>query len=158
MPALFYKTRFLIAILISALILAISCKKTVEDKTVSILEQYFEQNVLNRDFRVYLATDNGTDKTAEYDGYIFRLEKDAGTNSNTAGPMIAKLNGTVTCTGTWSCTEEFGKLGINLTQPTTPAPFIFLNRDWKFTEKAFPVMKLAPWGVASPKLLYMERL
>lgn len=158
MPAFLFKTRFLIAILCSVLILALSCKKAVENKTENILEQYFEQNVLNRDFIVNLATDNGTDLTNDYTGYIFRLEKNSSTNSNTEGPMIAKLNGTVTCTGTWGCTEEFGKLTISLTIPTAPTGFDFLNRSWKFTEKAFPIMKLAPWGSTAPKVLYMERL
>ena len=75
MPTLFFKTRFLIAIIFSALILAFGCKKTVETQTVDILQQYFDQNVLNRDFRVDSATDNGVDITHQYDTYIFRLEK-----------------------------------------------------------------------------------
>lgn len=137
---------------------SIGCKKTVETKTENILQQYFEQNILNRDFRVDLATDNGSDFTTDYDGYTFRLEKNTVTNSDTEGPMKAKLNGVETCTGTWSCTEEWGKLGINLTIPSTPPSFIFLNRSWKFTEKAFPIMKLAPWGSTAPKVLHMERL
>lgn len=159
MPALMFKTRFLIAVLFSIALLAFGCKKTVEERTENILEQYFAQNVLNRDFKVNYAIDDAVNKTTDYDGYIFRLEKDPSTNSNTEGPMNAKLNGSVMCTGTWSCTEEFGKLGINLTQPTTPPAFIFLNRSWKFTEKAFPIMKLAPWGASTAiDTLYMERL
>lgn len=145
-------------ILLFILCFGTGCKKTVEVQAEGILEQYFEQNVLNRDFRVALATENTVDNTQVYAGYIFRLEKDPNTNSNTEGPMIAKQNGTITCSGTWSCTEEFGKLGINLTQPATPTGFDFLNRSWKFTEKAFPIMKLAPWGVTSDRVLHMERL
>ena len=161
MSALFFKTRFLIAVLFSLLLLAWGCKKAAETQTENIVQQIFEQNILNRDFRVnYAATIAGvdtTDITASYNGYIFRLEKNTTTNSNTDGPMNAKMNGTVVCTGTWTCTEEYGKLGISLTNPTI-AGFDFINRDWKFTEKAFPIMKLAPWGAASPKILYMERL
>ena len=161
MPALFYKTRFLIALIFSILLLAYGCKKTAETQTESLVQQIFEQNILNRDFIVnYAANISGTDTaniTSDYNGYVFRLEKNTATNSNTDGPMNAKLNGNVVCTGTWSCTEEYGKLGINLITPTI-AGFDFINRDWKFTEKAFPIMKLAPWGAASPKILYMERL
>ena len=161
MPALFYKTRFLIAIICSILLLALGCKKTAETQTESLVQQIFEQNILNRDFIVnYAANISGVDTidiTTDYTGYVFRLEKNTTTNSNTDGPMNAKVNGTVVCTGTWSCTEEYGKLGISLTNPTI-ASFDFINRDWKFTEKAFPIMKLAPWGAASPKILYMERL
>ncbi len=156
MPTLFFKTRFLIAVIFSALLLAFGCKKTVETQTVDILQQYFDQNVLNRDFRVDSATDNGVDITHQYDSYIFRLEKNTTTNSNTDGPMTAKVNGTVVCTGTWSCTEQYGKLGINLTSPAIPE-FSFINRDWKFTSKEWPIMKLAPW-VASARVLWMERL
>ncbi|MEO8768605.1 MAG: hypothetical protein ABI402_00915 [Ferruginibacter sp.] len=161
MPALFYKTRFLIAIICSILLLALGCKKTAETQTVSLVQQIFEQNILNRDFIVnYAANISGTDTTditSDYTGYVFRLEKNTTTNSNTDGPMNAKVNGTVVCTGTWTCTEEYGKLGISLTSPVI-ASFDFINRDWKFTEKAFPIMKLAPWGVATAKILYMERL
>ncbi|MEO6671458.1 MAG: hypothetical protein ABIN36_18385 [Ferruginibacter sp.] len=161
MPALFYKTRFLIAVLFSIILLASGCKKTAETQSESLVQQIFEQNILNRDFIVnYAANISGTDTTeitTDYDGYVYRLEKNTTTNSSTEGPMIAKVNGSVVCTGTWSCTEEYGKLGINLTNPTITG-FDFINRDWKFTEKAFPIMKLAPWGAASPKILYMERL
>jgi len=71
--------------------------------------------------------------------------------------MTAIKNGT-TYTGTWSCNEDFSKLTISLTQPTTPAEFVFLNRAWKFTKKAVPVMELAPWGNLNPQVLNMERL
>lgn len=161
MPALIYKKRFVIAVVCSVLLMMFGCKKKAEDKVVPILQQYFEQNILNRDFKVNYAVDiNGTDSTeitSDYTGYTFRLEKNTTTNSNTDGPMNAKLNGAVVCTGIWTCTEEYGKLGISLTTPAIPA-FGFLNRDWKFTYKGFPVMKLAPWGSAAPKILYMERL
>ncbi len=158
MPALFYKKRFLIAVLVSVLLLTLSCKKTAEKQTTDILQQYFEQNVLNRDFTVnYASTSSGSVLTNQYSSYVFRLEKNTTTNSNTDGPMNAKVNGNVVYTGTWSCTEQYGKLGIQLNQPTTPPEFVFLNRSWKFTEKAFPIMKLAVWGASSPDTLNMER-
>ena len=120
-------------------------RKVKEDLTVNILEQYFEQNILNRDFRVYLATNLGTDITSTYDGYLFRLLK----NTNYDGPMTASKNGTVLYTGTWSTNEDFGKLVITLNTPSVPAEFVFLNRQWRFTEKGIPIMKLAP-GVVPP--------
>lgn len=144
-----------VSLLITFLI-STGCKKVQEAKTEDILEQYFEQNVLNRDFRVFFASDTGVVITPEYDGYIFRLTKDS-TNSNTEGRMTGVKN-SITTSGRWACTENFGKLYINLTQPTTPPAFIFLNRNWKFTQKAFPVMKLAPWGTDNPLVLHMERL
>ena len=155
MPVLFYRKRLFISLLCSAILLfASSCKKVKEDLTVNILEQYFEQNILNRDFRVYLATNLGTDITSTYDGYLFRLLK----NTNYDGPMTASKNGTVLYTGTWSTNEDFGKLVITLNTPSVPAEFVFLNRQWRFTEKGIPIMKLAPWGSSADIVLHMERL
>ncbi len=153
MPAKFFRSRYIIAILFAVLLLATSCKKIKEDITQDVLQEYFDTNILNRDFKVKLATDNGTDLTAQYDGYVFRLLK----SSNYDGPMTGNKNGT-SITGTWHCNEDFSKLSISLTNPTTPPEFIFLNRDWRFTKKAVPVMELAPWGSSDPKVLHMERL
>ena len=155
MPVLFYRKRFFIAIIFSVILLAASgCKKVKEDLTVNILEQYFEQNILNRDYRVNLATNLGTDITSDYNNYQFRLLK----NTNYEGPMTASKNGVVLFTGTWSTNEDFGKLNILLNTPNVPAEFVFLNRSWRFTEKAIPIMKLAPWGSSADIVLHMERL
>lgn len=155
MPVLLYRKRFFIAVLFSVVLLvASSCKKVQEDLTQNILEQYFEQNILNRDYRVHLASNLGTDLTADYDGYLFRLLK----NTNYDGPMTASKNGVILYTGTWSTNEDFGKLVINLNTPTVPAEFVFLNRQWRFTEKGIPIMKLAPWGSSADIVLHMERL
>lgn len=152
---LFFRKRFIIAVLCSLILLAASsCKKVKEDFTEDILQQYFEQNILNRDFIVRLATNNGTDLTTDYDGYVFRLLK----NTYYDGPMTASKNGVILYTGTWSSNEDFGKLVITLNQPSTPNEFNFLNRQWRFAEKALPVMKLAPWGSTAPIVLHMERL
>jgi len=153
MPATAFRSRYFIALLCAILLLAASCKKTKDKITQDILQEYFDNNILNRDFKVKLATDNGTDLTSQYDGETFRLLK----NSNYDGPMTGIKNG-VTYTGTWSCNEDFSKLTINITQPTTPSEFGFLNRAWKFTKKAVPVMELAPWGTTNPLVLHMERL
>ncbi len=153
MPALFFKTRFIIALLLSALLLATSCKKTQETYVANILEQYFEQNILNRNFIVRYASDEGTEITTQYDGWVFKLFK----NTYYDGPMTAIKNG-VTYNGTWSSNEDFGKLIITVNQPSIPAEFSFINRQWRFTEKALPVMKLAPWGSTAAKVLHMERI
>ncbi len=155
MPSILYKSRLLIAVLISILLLANSCKKNAatDQITQNVLEQYFELNILNRDFIVILATDNGTDLTSQYNGFVFRLFK----NTLYDGPMTGIKNG-VTYNGTWSCNEDYSKLSININQPAPPASFSFLNRNWKFTRKAVPVMELAPWGTTDPKVLHMERL
>jgi hypothetical protein len=157
MPVYFYKSRIIIAILLSIALLASSCKSQQDAYVTNVLEQYFEANILNRDFKVLYATDNGTEITTQFDGWVFKLLK----NTYYDGPMTAKKTtptGTIQYSGTWSSNSDFGKLVITLNQPSVPAEFVFLNRDWRFEQKAIPVMKLAPWGSAPPKQLHMQRL
>ena len=153
MPAKAFRSRYIIAILFAVLLLATGCKKAEEQITQNILQQYFEANILNRDFHVKLATDNGTDITTQYNGYIFRLLK----STNYDGPMTG-VKGSTIITGTWGCNEDFSKLTITLDQPTIPTEFVFLNRAWRFTKKDVPVMELAPWGNTPSYVLHMERL
>lgn len=151
-----FKSRLIIAI-VSALILFLSsCKKnSAEDSSPSpILIQYFADNVLNKNFIVDFAQDNGTDITTQYAGYTFVLTN---TTSYTEGQLTG-TKGTNTYTGTWTSNGDYSKLIINLTSPTIPAEFNFLNRTWKFTKKSVPVLQLAPWINTDPKILYMRRL
>lgn len=152
MPGVMYKSRFIIAIAFALLLLLTGCSKAaLIEKNRSLLEQYFEDNILNKDFRVKLATDNGADLTAQYNDYTFKLIK----NTLLDGPMTA-TSATATLTGTWSCNDDYSKLVITL--PSSVTAFSFLSREWKFTKKAIPVMELAPWGTTEPKVLHMERL
>ncbi|MEO6404604.1 MAG: hypothetical protein ABIY51_06425 [Ferruginibacter sp.] len=154
LPFLF-RWRFILAVLFALLILlSQSCSKTGSaPATDDLIKAYFETNVLNRDFKVFLATDSGVDITSQYDNYVFRLMK----NTYFDGPMTGTKNG-VTISGTWSSNDDFSKLVISLNQPSAPAGFTFLNRQWRFTRKAFPLMELAPWGSTDPKVLQMLRL
>lgn len=153
MPTVLYRSRFIIAILFAIILLLSSCKKIAEaiQPSQSALQQYFEENILNRDFTVHLATDNGADLTAQFSGYKFKLTK----NTLLDGPMTA-TNSTNTYTGTWNCNDDYSKLVITL--PATVSTFGFINREWRFTKKTFPIMELAPWGTTDPKVLHMERL
>ena len=152
MPALLYKSRFIIAVIFAALLMLSGCSKSaLIEQNRGLLEQYFEDNILNKDFIVRLATDNGADLTPQYKGYKFVLKK----NTLLNGPMTATL-GTTTYTGTWTCNDDYSKLIISL--PATVPSFAFLTREWKFTKKTVPVMELAPWGTTEPKILHMERL
>ena len=149
-----YKWRFVIALCMAITMLALQgCKKIVDAAKEDLYKQYFETNVLNRDFKVSLATDNGADSTVRFNGWIFKLLK----NTYYDGPMTAIQNG-VTYTGTWKCNEDFGKLTIQIDQPSVPASFNFLNREWRFTKKDLPTMELAPWGSTAPVVLHMLRL
>lgn len=125
-------------------------KSTVEAAQTTYYQQQFEDNILNKNFRVRLATDNGADLTAQYTGYTFVLYKSTYYN----GPMTGVKNGT-TYNGTWSSNDDYSKLVITFS--SAPPEFVFLNREWKFTKKALPIMELAPWGTLEPKVLHMER-
>lgn len=154
MPTILYKSRFIIAIIGAALLLFTSCKKTTETITAaqrSLAEQYFEANILNQNFVVHLATDNGTDLTSQYSGFTFKLFK----NTLLDGPMTG-VKGGVTYNGTWSCNDDYSKLVITLNGGLPE--FVFLNREWRFTKKAIPIMELAPWGTTEPKVLHMEKI
>lgn len=105
----------------------------------SAQEKLFEESILNQNFIVSYASDHGTDKTADYIGYIFILSK----IDYYHGPMKAIKDG-VTYSGTWSSNDDYGKLIITL--PDTPAELTFLSRAWRFKSKSFSKLKLAPWG------------
>ena len=148
-----FRWRMLIAVLLAMTILLMQgCKKDGPTASQSLYEKYFEENVLNRDFKVSLATDNGSNITSQYDGWLFKLLK----NTYYGGPMTA-VKGGVTYTGTWASNDDYGKLTILINQPSVPAAFVFLNREWRFTKKDLPTMELAPWGTSTAMVLHMQR-
>ncbi len=132
------------------LLVFISCKKGNDLVNNPLLEQYFETNVLNRDFTVSLATDNNTDLTPNYTGYTFVLLK----TDFYHGPLKATI-GNIVYMGTWSSNEDYSKLDISL--PVPPPEFTFLSRPWRFTSKSFPTLMLAPWGSTEALVLHMYR-
>lgn len=146
------KTRVVkILVLMIAVASFFGCKKA--DTTSSVLEDYFEDNVLNRNFSITYAMDNGTVITGDYAGYIFLLKKGSDYYN---GPLVVTRDGTV-ITGSWSSNSDYGKLRITL--PASPESFKFLTRDWRFTSKKLPTLKFSPWGSAdaTSTALTMER-
>ena len=137
-------------ILFLLLLVSPSCKKNGDPATNPLLEAYFETNVLNTDYTVSFAQDNGTELTANYSGYVFRLLK----TDYYHGPLEVRKGGS-TFTGTWSSNNDYSKLVITLSNP--PVEFGFLSRAWRFTSKALPTLKLAPWGSSDALVLYMLR-
>ena len=130
MPALVYKSRFIIAIAFALLLLLLSScsKNTVTEQQQNILQQYFEENILNRDFTVHFASDNGAEITAQFSGYTFKLLKSTLTN----GSMTA-ISGGTTYTGTWSCNEDYSKLVITL--PSSVTAFFFPHAGMEVYQK-----------------------
>lgn len=144
-------TKYFIILAAAGLLLLSGCSKATEQAQQEVVQQYFADNFLDRNYTVQLATDNGIDLTAQYNGYTFRMIK----GNTYDGPMTATKN-SITYNGTWATNSDYSKLVINL--PTTVAEFVFMAREWKFTHKAVPIMELAPWGTTEPKVLHMERL
>ena len=151
MKKIIYRPAIILFSALTFLLILNGCSKSaVEAAQLTYAQQQFEDNILNKNFRVRLATDNGVDLTAQFTGYTFVMLKSTYFN----GPMTAVKAG-VTYTGTWSSNDDYSKLTI--TFPSSPAEFVFLIREWKFTRKSLPIMELAPWGTLEPKVLHMER-
>ncbi|MEP6615471.1 MAG: hypothetical protein ABJA57_02780 [Ginsengibacter sp.] len=145
------KARKIFLALFAACLLSASCKKDGTIDTNGNVQRMFEENILNKNFMVNLATDFGTDLTSQYSGYSFKmLETDI-----YYGPLIANKDG-ITYSGTWSTNSDFSELIITL--PSTPKPFLFLTRRWRFTKKDITQMELAPWGSSNEINLHMYRL
>ena len=154
-PVMIYNNKFFIAVLLAAILLFGSCKKTVEDISQKTLQQYFEETILNKNFVVQYAKDTTADITADFSTDTFVLKKGTGYYG---GAMTGK-NGNTMYTGTWSSNEDYGKLVIDINTPAPPpGSYKFINRSWKFVKKSLPVMELAPWGSTDPKVLHMRRL
>jgi len=145
----------LLLLAFSPLLFLSGCKKlAAASGDREALEELFEENFLNKNFVVHFASDNGEDITSQFSGYSFILTKN---NSFYEGPITA-TKGSLTYTGTWSSNDDYGKLIISITSPSVPEPFKFINRAWRFTKKAVPIMELAPWGTVEPQVLHMQRL
>jgi hypothetical protein len=127
----------------------ISCGKSNPQNSLP-LQQFFETNVLNRNFVVTLAQDSSGNITSDYNGYVFVLLK----TDFYHGPLTAS-KGTTKYEGSWVADSDYGKLTITL--PDSPPEFQFLTRSWRFIKKDIPTLQLAPWGSTQPYLLNMTR-
>ena len=153
MPSFIYKVRFIIALIFAAVLLLVcGCVKPTASNP--LVQSFFTENVFNRNFIVQFASDSSLDITSQYANDTFVLKNDT---SYYSGTITASKAGTI-YTGTWSSNSDYSELIIDITNPTTPVEFNFLNIAWRFTKKDFPIMQLAPWGTTVPKVLYMERL
>lgn len=144
----------MIALIIAVVLLLTSCVKPAAVENTQLEEALFTSNILNRNFIIQFASDSGIDITSRYALDTFVLTNDT---SFYSGIITGSKAGTH-YTGTWSSNSDYSQLNINITTPTPPAEFNFLNISWKFTKKDFPIMQLAPWGSTDPKVLYMQRL
>lgn len=128
---------------------SMSCHKNAPD---SILEEFFEENILDQTFVISFANNDGNDITTDYMGYQFVLKK----GDYYQGPLLV-TKGSEQYSGTWSSNSDYSQLIIVL--PNPPDKFVFLSRKWRFTSKNLPVLKFAPWITDGTTVeLFMKRL
>ncbi|MEO9021476.1 MAG: hypothetical protein ABI237_01900 [Ginsengibacter sp.] len=143
-------SRYLSSILLAfTIFFCASCGKPNPENSLP-LQQFFETNILNRNYVVSLAKDSSGDITSAYNGYIFVLQK-----TDFYHGSLKVTIGSTGYNGTWSCDNDYGRLTITL--PDVPSEFKFLTRDWRFVKKGIPTLQFAPWGTSQPYLLNMTR-
>ncbi len=127
----------ILGIALTGTILFSSCDKDDTSNPSMTNEEYFTNNALNRDFLVHLATDNGTDITAQFAGFTFRLTKTASLSGN-----ISASNDILTENGTWSIDAAYDKITFNF--PTsTISSLAFFNKQWQFTSRNSALIELS---------------
>jgi len=110
-------------ILLSLLILASSCKKTIE----KIQENIVLKAMTDGQWRLTKFTRNGNDMTADFAPYRFQFY-----SNNT---VDAINNGTTEKTGTWDA--DTNALTITSTFANAGNPLILLNGTWKITSNSW---------------------
>jgi hypothetical protein len=107
-----------------------SCTKGDDNSaTNASSQQYFSTNVVNHDFAVLMATDNGTDITANYNGINFRFADTA----TLAGTATAS-NSLLTVHGTWTVDAAYDKITFSF-PTTTLTSLSFMNKQWQFMNR-----------------------
>lgn len=130
-----FKWRLLIAIIFALTILYLgSCKKDpLTGEQITLAAQYFEANILNRNFVVDSAYENGIDITARFARDTFILYK----NTLEDGPMKG-FNADSVYTGSWHTSEDYGKLNIQINQPALLNRYVFLTGIGDLLKKISP--------------------
>src|SRR5665213_2687932 len=108
--------KYISLFLIASFLVFTSCKKSVSQ---SVLEKYFNDNVIGKNCTVTLAIDSTGDITSDYTGYIFVLLK----TDYYHGPLKATI-GSNGYMGTWSSDADYSQLHIAL--PDSILEFDFL--------------------------------
>jgi hypothetical protein len=115
------KTKFLTSLLSLAIVSATSCSRS-NDNLPANNAQVAEQAATSGNWRVSLFNNNGTNETAEFNGYSFVF---------TTGTITAIKNA-VSKTGTWSVSTSSNKFNIDLgPKDNTNKPLGELTDDWR---------------------------
>ena len=102
-----------------------ACKKNNDNNTSSVSTAAVNSTVTSGTWRVTLFNNNGTDKTANFNGFNFTFA--------TSGSLLA-ANGILSITGTWSTRVDDSKVKLTINFPgPSMSTFLELNEDWEVT-------------------------
>ena len=102
-----------------------ACKKNNDNNTSSVSTAAVNSTVASGTWRITLFNNNGTDKTANFNGFNFTFA--------TSGSLLA-ANGILSITGTWSTRVDDSKVKLIINFPgPSMSTFLELNEDWEVT-------------------------
>ena len=102
-----------------------ACKKNNDNNTSSVNTTAVNSTVASGTWRITLFNDNGTDKTANFNGFNFTFA---------SGGSLLAANGILSITGTWSTRVDDSKVKLTITFPgPSMSAFLDLNEDWEVT-------------------------
>ena len=112
----------LLSILLASSVIAFaSCSKDDDDNSPSGPSAAVATSLKEGTWRISSYSDNGTDKTADYNSFVF-------TFSSTG--TVSATNGILTATGTWKTQRDDGKHELDL-EFTSPSLFEEIDEDWE---------------------------
>jgi len=145
MKQIIYKTMLVAGLSLMGAIALTSCNKKDDNLDTAIAlkqasQNDFATNVANHDLTVAMAKDDGTDITANFAGYTFKIVDSAATA--TSG-VVTVANDLLSVTGTWFVDESFSKITFQF--PTAVIPkLIFFNKEWGFKGTSSATINLQP--------------
>ena len=103
------------------IIISVSCKKLVQQQ-----EENAAINIItNGVWYVKVYTENGTDITSSFSGYVFQFKQDG---------TVLGIKDSVSVTGTWAA--DINNYTITSNFPGATNPLVKLNGVWKITDSS----------------------
>jgi hypothetical protein len=128
-------------VLLSLLLAITACKKSSDSSSTLTLEQIITQGT----WKVSYYTENGTDKTAAYNGSTLQFQ---------GGGTLKVVKAGTSFAGSWNINATFQTLGINIS--SFDLVLLALNNDWKVTAVSETNVQMKDDG--SQKVLHIQRL
>ena len=127
-----YMKKLFNVLLASSVLVMASCSKDDDDNSPSGPSAEVAASLKQGTWRITSYSDNGTDKTVDYNGYNFTFA-----NNGT----VSTTNGTLTANGTWKTQIDDGKHELDI-EFSTPALFQEIDEDWEIVTQTPTVISL----------------